>query len=684
MGRASSNGVRVHDGCRNDRLPAVNTQPALSAALCGDLSVAESREWLVTNGLGGFAAGTVAGTLTRRYHGLLFAALKPPVGRMLLCPKVDACVDYGGREYALATDRWADGTLAPQGFVHTTGFRLEGSVPVWSLTCGDAVLERRVWMEHDANRTYLQYVCVRAGEPLGLSLAAFVNCRDLHGQTHAGTWTMNVRMAAGGLTIVPFAGAPTIWLRADRGGVVPEHTWYRNYALRAEEARGLDATEDHVRAGVFTCELAAGDALTLVIGDAPVPIVDGAAALKRRRARDAELIAGWETAAGTRAAAAPPWVRRLVLAADQFVVRRPLHDDADARSVLAGYPWFGDWGRDTAIALPGLTLATGRAPLGGAILRTFAHFVDGGMLPNYFPDGGEPAHYNSVDAALWYIEAVRRYHLASGDARTLRAVFPALRAIVAAYTAGTRYGIGVDPADGLLSAGEAGVQLTWMDAKVGDWVVTPRTGKPVEVNALWINALQTCAALAPAAGAGEEARAWTAAARRATASFERFWSAAHGWCFDVIDGPDGADPALRPNQIFAVALPIDVLDAARRRAIVNVCATRLWTPAGLRSLDAADPRYRGQYGGDQRSRDGAYHQGTVWTWLAGPFALALRRTGSPAAAATVLAAAAGGLDALALGTLAEIAEGDAPFAARGAVAQAWSVATVLDAWTQSA
>ena len=303
------------------------------------------------------------------------------------------------------------------------------------------------------------------------------------------------------------------------------------------------------------------------------------------------------------------------------------------------------------------------------------------MLPNFFPDGGQPAEYNTVDAALWYVEAVRRYVEATGDGWTLAEIWPALQAIVAAYTAGTRFGIGVDLADGLLRAGEPGVQLTWMDAKAGDWVVTPRIGKPVEVNALWINALRACAAFATRLS--HDATPFAAAAKRAEASFERFWSSGHGWCYDVIDGPDGADASLRPNQLFAVSLPIEVLDGARRRAIVDVCASRLWTPAGLRSLDPGDSHYVGRYGGDQRSRDAAYHQGTVWTWLACPFALAHARVyGDAAASAALLEAVAGGVTADAIGTLAEIADGDAPFSARGAFAQAWSVAAVLDAWTR--
>jgi predicted glycogen debranching enzyme len=652
----------------------------LDRALCGELAVAEAREWIVTNGLGGFAAGTIAGTLNRRYHGLLFAARTPPVGRTLLCPKIDAEIAYDGASYALSTDRWRDGTIAPQGFVHLDGFRLEGTVPVWSFVCGDALLERRIWMEHDANHTYVSYRAVRARAPLQLTLHAFANHRDLHGATHAGNWTMEVDAAPNGVRVVPFAGAATIWFRAGRGTVEPEHVWYRDFAYAVERERGLDDTEDHLRVATFAGEIAEGETMTIAIADHELPPIHGEPALVRRRDRDRELIGAWRANAAGRNDAAPAWVEQLVLAADQFVVRRPLSSDPEALSVIAGYPWFGDWGRDTAIALPGLALATGRPAIARSILRTFAHFVDGGMLPNFFPDGGQPAQYNTVDAALWYVEAVRRYIETTGDGWALAEIWPALQAIVAAYSAGTRFGIGVDAADGLLRAGEPGVAVTWMDAKVGDRVVTPRIGKPVEVNALWINALRACAAFATRLN--HDPAQFAVPAKRAEASFERFWSAAHGWCYDVIDGPDGDDASMRPNQLFAVALPIDVLDATRRRAIVDVTA-RLWTPAGLRSLDQHDPRYAGRYGGDQRSRDGAYHQGTVWTWLAGPFALAHTRVHGDAAesAAALLETVAGGLTADAIGTLAEIADGDAPFAARGAFAQAWSVAAVLDAWT---
>ncbi len=653
--------------------------PRLDRAACGDLAVSEQREWLVTNGLGGFAAGTVAGTLTRRYHGLLFAARTPPGGRTLLCAALEAEIAYDGVTYALATDRWRSGAIAPAGFVQLIEFRLDGSVPVWTYACGDALLERRVWMEHGRNRTYVAYRIVRARRPVQVALHALVNHRDLHAATHAGDWTMDVALTDDGVRIVPFAGASPIVLRADRGTCVAEHVWYRDFAYVRERERGLDDTEDHLRAATFVCELARTDAVTVAIADEEFPPLDGADALRRARSRDARLLERRRDLLGDRGGDAP-WIARLALAADAFVVRGGTDDDADVRSVIAGYPWFGEWGRDTAIALAGLTLATGRFRDAAALVRTLARGVDGGMLPNTVGESGREAAYNSVDAPLWFVEAVRRLVHDAGDFATLRDVFGAVRAIVEAYERGTRFGIGVDPADGLLRCGEPGVQLTWMDAKVDGWVVTPRTGKPVEVNALWINALRACAVFA--ALLGEDARPYADAAARARASFERFWNAEHGWCFDVIDGPLGDDAALRPNRIFAVSLPIDVLDPPRRRAIVDVCASRLWTPAGLRTLAPGDPRYCGRYGGDRRARDGAYHNGTVWTWLAGPFALAHARVyGDREGARDLLAACADGLAAGALGMLAEIADGDAPFAARGAFAQAWSVATVLDAWT---
>jgi len=444
-----------------------------------------------------------------------------------------------------------------------------------------------------------------------------------------------------------------------------------------EPRRGLDPVEDHLRAATFRATLSPGESLTLVAGVEGSPDLDGEASLKRRRVHEEERIARaaplWDTAD-------PLWgrIRQLVLAADQFIVRRAAGGEPEGMSVIAGYHWFGDWGRDTMIALPGLTVPTGRTGDAATILRTFARFADRGMLPNRFPDAGEGPEYNTVDATLWYFEAIRACHEATGDDSLLRDLYPVLREILDRHVQGTRYGIRIDPEDGLLFAGEPGVQLTWMDAKVGDWVVTPRIGKPVEINALWYNAIRSMAAFARRLG--EEESAYEALAEKILRGFGRFYREDLGRCLDVLDGPEGDDASMRPNQILAVSLAHSPLSEAHQRAVVDACTRELLTPLGLRSLSPDDPRYAGIYGGDTARRDGAYHQGTVWPWLIGPFVTAhLRVYRDPATARSFLLALLRHLGDHGLGSICEIADGDPPFTPRGCIAQAWSVAEVLRA-----
>jgi len=379
------------------------------------------------------------------------------------------------------------------------------------------------------------------------------------------------------------------------------------------------------------------------------------------------------------AEAAPSWIWQLILAADQFIVKRSLPEEPEGRSIIAGYHWFGDWGRDTMIALPGLALTTGRAAVARQILLAFSRYVDGGMLPNNFPDAGGKPEYNTVDAALWYFEAIRQYFAATQDTVTLQKLFPILESMIDAHVRGTRYNIHVDPADGLLYAGGPGLQLTWMDAKVGDWVVTPRTGKPVEINALWINALERMIGITRLLAKPSDA--YEKLAAKAKRSFQKFWNAERNCCFDVIDSPGiGNDALLRPNQIFAVSLPASALTAEQQKAVVDVCARHLLTSHGLRSLA---PGYTGHYGGSPRDRDAAYHQGTVWGWLLGHFAVAHYRVYHDREAALRFLEPLGRqIYASGLGTLSEIFDGDAPFTPRGCIAQAWTVAEVLRAWTE--
>jgi predicted glycogen debranching enzyme len=378
---------------------------------------------------------------------------------------------------------------------------------------------------------------------------------------------------------------------------------------------------------------------------------------------------------------APSWLWQLIPAADQFIVKRSLPEEPDGRSIIAGYHWFGDWGRDTMIALPGLTLATERADVARQILLAFSRYVDGGMLPNNFPDAGGRPEYNTVDAALWYFEAIRQYFAATQDAATLQKLFPVLAEIIDAHLKGTRYNIHADVADGLIFAGGPGVQLTWMDAKIGDWVVTPRTGKPVEINALWISALETMAVFARLLGKPGEA--YEKLAAKAEKSFQKFWNPQRHCCYDVIDAPGiGNDALLRPNQILAVSLPASPLSFKQQKSVVDVCARHLLTSHGLRSLAPGEPGYAGHYIGGPRERDAVYHQGTVWGWLLGPFALAHYRVyRNREAALRFLDPLGRQIYASGLGTLSEIFDGDPPFAPRGCIAQAWTVAEVLRAWT---
>ena len=650
--------------------------------ICGRLSTAESREWLCTNGLGAFASGTVAGLLTRRYHGLLVAALQPPLGRTLLVAKLDDTVEYDGLRRPLCTNRWADGTVDPHGFREIERFRLEGTTPVWTLACADILLEKRVWMEPGANTTYVQYRLLRARGPIKLEMKALVNYREYHATTRGIGWQMRGEPVPEGLRVVAYEGARPFVLLAEGAEVEPAHDWYYGFDLAAERERGLDSREDHLHAGTFRATLSPGAALTIVVSAETAPSLDGDAAWDRRRRYEDDLLARWRKAHPV-AKQAPGWIEQLVLAADQFVVQRPLLDDPDGMSMIAGYHWFGDWGRDTMISLPGLLLTTGRPEVARRILTTFARFVDRGMLPNRFPDAGEAPEYNTVDATIWYVEAIRAYHQATGDDALLTQLFPVLEEIVRWHRTGTRYGIAVDPADGLLRSGEPGVQLTWMDAKIGDWVVTPRTGKAVEINALWYNAL--CAMAFFARRLRRPPDEWESMAAHVKSGFTRFWNERAGYCYDVLDGPDGNDDALRPNQILAVSLSESPLSPEQQREVVDACARYLLTSFGLRSLAPGYLRYQGRYVGGPRERDAAYHQGPAWGWLLGPFVMAyLRAYGDPATALAFLEPMAHHLADYGVGSIAEIFDGDPPFTPRGCIAQAWSVAEILRAWMEIA
>jgi predicted glycogen debranching enzyme len=657
---------------------------AFGREITGHFQPAASREWLATNGLGGWASGTVSGANTRRYHGFFVPALQPPLGRTVLVSKLDEWARVGEQLFSLGCNEFADGTVAPRGYRHIESFQLDLGVPTWTYALAEALLEKRLWMPHGQNTALVTYTLRRTPRPVQLTVRAFITGRDVHGETRAsraqgGAPTPEV--TTNGARACCQAGGIAFYLTASHGAFTPTRRWRRNIKHRVETERGLPDQEDHFEAGEFTTTLHPGETLALAATLTPAADLGWEAALAAEHARAAGLI----TRAGLEAA--PAWVRQLVLAADQFIVRR-----GAGHTVIAGYPWFGDWGRDTMIALPGLMLTTRRYDVAADTLRTFARFVSQGMLPNRFPEQGETPEYNTVDATLWYFHAVQQYVEATGDLRLARDLFPVLEDMLAWHVRGTRYNIHLDPADDLLYQGEAGAQLTWMDVKIGDWVVTPRTGKPVEINALWINALRVTGHLCRQLGVLPR-QPYADMAERSARSFGKFWYAAGRYLYDVIEGPQGDDAALRPNQLIALALPYGPwagpAHAARARELVELCAAHLLTSYGLRSLSPGHPDYRGVFTGDQRQRDAVYHQGTVWGWLIGPLVDAYLLAGGDAdahasvdTARSWLAPFEHHLADFGLGSVAEVFDGDAPFAPRGCPAQAWSVAEVLRAWVK--
>jgi predicted glycogen debranching enzyme len=658
-----------------------------------------SREWLVTNGLGGYASGTIAGAATRRYHSLLIAALAAPLGRQVMLNHLwevlrlpdGSAHHFGGAEHA------GKGAFLP-GAEYLTEFRLESGLPVWRYEVGGFAVEKRVVLPRMQNTVHVGYRIVSGEGTVRLHLRPSIHFRAHDAPVTDSRCPGPYRLSAVG-TRYELAGCdplPPLRLQlvGERPGMVIEPLESPDVLYRVEESRGYDPVGKLWSPGYFRSELAVGREVTLVASTESwdtILALQPAEALRAEVERRRRLI----DAAEPSLRAGP--ASELVLAADQFVVVPAARiEDAtraraagdEARTVIAGYHWFTDWGRDTMISLEGLTLVTGRAREAGYILRTFGHHVRDGLIPNLFPEGGREGLYHTADATLWFFHALHRYLAATGEGTTLRILLPKLKEIVDCHLRGTHFGIGVDPKDGLLRQGAPGYQLTWMDAKVGDWVVTPRRGKAVEINALWYNALRLLERWLRNEEGEVAAAAIAEHGDRARRSFnERFWYPEGIYLYDVVDGEDGKDdPALRPNQIFAISLDHPVLERERWQPVLDAVTNHLLTPVGLRSLAPGHPDYKSKYYGDVRARDAAYHQGTVWGWLIGPYVDAWLKL-HPEQRREARRFLDGFFDHLGeacVGSISEVFDAEPPYTPRGCIAQAWSVAEVLRSWAQTA
>ena len=635
-----------------------------------------SREWLETNGIGGFASGTVAGANSRRYHAFLCAATRAPQERTVLVSKIEETVFIGEASFELGVNFWP-GAVSPRGDQFLKSFALD-PLPRWiyeiPLQSGTLKIEKTVWMPHETNASIAQYR-VLEGPACRISVRPFVTGRDYHSNHHANPdFNTVTQITKGRMTMQPYPHLPAIYF-GHEGKFEADGHWFYFFEWPIEAERGLDCHEDAWTPGTFSLEIKPGKDAIFAASTLKTPLKTLRATKGQEIARRAEIggSSDWDEPEN-----------RLHRAADQPIVRR----EDGLFTILAGYHWFTDWGRDTMIALPGLCLVTGRFEVAASILRSFAASMSRGMIPNRFPEAGETPDYNTVDATLWFFHAVMSFGQASGDWKVVEELYPKLRESFEWHLAGTRFGIQADPEDGLLRAGDAHSQLTWMDAKIGDTAFTPRSGKPVEIQALWHGALCDLTTLARCYGDENTAGIALEWTRKIEANFAaKFWNEAEGCLFDCIDGQE-RDGAIRPNQIFAVSLPHRLLSHEQEQSVVEVVRRELLTPLGLRSLSPRDSRYRGVYIGDSWSRDSAYHQGTVWAWPIGGFLSAYLRVNDHSQPAKTqvrewLAPLISHLDEAGFGSISEIFDGDAPHAPRGCIAQAWSVSEVLRVWEES-
>jgi predicted glycogen debranching enzyme len=643
---------------------------SFDAEICTNFENALTREWLETNGIGGFASSTVAGANTRRYHALLTAATRPPLGRVTMLSKFEETLTIDGKIFELSANQFPD-KIYPEGFKYLKNFRLD-PFPVWTFEVEGIEIEKKIFMPHGANTTVCQWKIKDqsqiANRKSQIELKPLLSFCDYHALQHENAEINPAfEIAENTISIHPYNEMPALFFAHSGGKIETTGFWYRNFEYAIERERGFDFREDLFQP--FALKFDLSEPAIVIASTEKQSVFDAEKFEKAEIERRANLI---ETAG-----AQDDFTKQLALAADQFIVSR-----GAGQTIIAGYHWFSDWGRDTMIALNGLTLATNRAEIARNILLEFSKHISQGMIPNRFPDAGDEAEYNTVDATLWYFEATRAYVEKTGDYAFVEAnLYEKLINVVLWHLQGTRYNIHVDT-DGLLYAGEMGTQLTWMDAKIGDYVATPRIGKPVEIQALWYNALKIMADFAGKFGDADDRKKYESMAAMTKETFNQvFWNEADACLFDVVENGN-RDASVRPNQIFAASLPHTMLSIGRAQKVVEKVEKELLTPVGLRSLSPKDARYRPIYIGSPFERDSAYHQGTVWAWLIGAFIDAYRKVypngnKTDARVEEILSGLKTHLMENGIGQISEIFDAQEPHTPRGCIAQAWSVAEVL-------
>jgi len=630
-----------------------------------DFNYSKSLEWIETNGLGGYASDTVSGAHSRRYHGLLVAATHPPVGRMVLVSKLEETLAIQDKRFQLSANQYP-GVVHPQGYQHLTDFK-RIFFPEFYYKAGDIELKKTIAAIHGENTIVILYEVLQAPSKFTMELLPLYSSRDFHSLSRNNDRIGQQYLFDDGIfQTLNYPGCPEFFISVPTSLFMEEKNWYYNFEYTEEQNRGLDFQEDLFTHGKFQVELKRGSKVGVIISTENPADRDAFKLFNKEKKRREKIVESFS---------ANEILKRLVLAADQFVVKRE-----KLGTIIAGYHWFSDWGRDTMIALPGICMVTGRLEDAKNILKAFAGNVSEGMIPNRFPDYGEAPEYNTVDATLWFFQAIYKYYKSTNDIAFIHKLLPVLKDIIHWHYKGTRYNIQVDKKDDLLSAGQPGVQLTWMDAKVGDWVVTPRNGKAVEINALWYNALCIMEYFYKLTNVTEEAVFFKQKADKVFESFNiLFWNERQQCLYDHIDG-DYFDDDLRPNQLYAISLPFPLLNEEKAKKVLSAVKNDLLTTVGLRSLSPFNKDYKATCSGDVRSRDSAYHEGTIWSFLIGPYIDALMyvtKGNGKSEAAEVLTGLFNHLDEAGVGSISEIFDSEPPHAPRGCIAQAWSVGEVL-------